>query len=145
MNTTHGISWILAIGCATSLAVVPTRAALKAVAPRQVLSLDGTWQVEPGTMDGIIADLTDYDQLKSGQRREAIYYGIYGIVRKTGWALCSLILALVFFAFGYSAESPLGVRVIWLVCALSCLIGLLFFIPYKLGDTKDETKEIMRL
>ena len=94
---------------------------------------------------GIIADLTDYDQLKSGQRREAIYYGIYGIVRKTGWALCSLILAGVFSAFGYSAENPLGVRVIWLVCALSCLIGLLFFTPYKLGDTKEETKEIMGL
>ena len=94
---------------------------------------------------GIIADLTDYDQLKSGQRREAIYYGIYGIVRKTGWALCSLILAGVFSAFGYSIENPLGVRVIWLVCALSCLIGLLFFTPYKLGDTKEETKEIMGL
>lgn len=94
---------------------------------------------------GIIADLTDYDQLKSGQRREAIYYGIYGIVRKTGWALCSLILAGVFYAFGYSAENPLGVRVIWLVCALSCLIGLLVFTPYKLGDTKEETREIMGL
>lgn len=94
---------------------------------------------------GIIADLTDYDQLKSGQRREAIYYGIYGIVRKTGWALCSLILAGVFSTFGYSAENSLGVRVIWLVCALSCLVGLLFFIPYKLGDTKEETKEIMGL
>jgi glycoside/pentoside/hexuronide:cation symporter, GPH family len=94
---------------------------------------------------GIIADLTDYDQLKSGQRREAIYYGIYGIVRKTGWAMCSLILAGVFSAFGYSAENPLGVRVIWLVCALSCLIGLLVFIPYKLGDTKEETREIMGL
>jgi GPH family glycoside/pentoside/hexuronide:cation symporter len=94
---------------------------------------------------GIIADLTDYDQLKSGQRREAIYYGIYGIVRKTGWALCSLILAGVFSAFGYSAENHLGVRVIWLVCALSCLIGLMVFTPYKLGDTKEETKEIMGL
>jgi len=94
---------------------------------------------------GIIADLTDYDQLKSGQRREAIYYGIYGIVRKTGWALCSLILAGVFSAFGYSTGNPLGVRVIWLVCALSCLIGLLFFTPYKLGDTKAQTKEIMGL
>jgi Na+/melibiose symporter-like transporter len=87
---------------------------------------------------GIIADLTDYDQLKSGQRREAIYYGIYGIVRKTGWALCSLILAGVFSTFGYSAENSLGVRVIWLVCALSCLIGLILFTPYKLGDTKDD-------
>jgi glycoside/pentoside/hexuronide:cation symporter, GPH family len=94
---------------------------------------------------GIIADLTDYDQLKSGQRREAMYYGIYGIVRKTGWALCSLILAGVFSAFGYSPENPFGVRVIWLVCALSCLIGLLVFIPYKLGDSKEETKEIMGL
>ncbi|UCD82406.1 MAG: MFS transporter [Desulfobacterales bacterium] len=45
---------------------------------------------------GIIADLADYDQLKFGQRRESIYYGIYGIVRKTGWTLCSLILAEVF-------------------------------------------------
>lgn len=92
---------------------------------------------------GIIADLTDYDQLKSGQRREAIYYGIYGIVRKTGWALCSLILAGVFSAFGYSSENPLGVRVVWLVCALSCLIGLVLFIPYKLGDTKEETQNLM--
>jgi GPH family glycoside/pentoside/hexuronide:cation symporter len=92
---------------------------------------------------GIIADLTDYDQLKSGQRREAIYYGIYGIVRKTGWALCSLILAGVFSAFGYSGENPLGVRVVWLVCALSCFIGLLVFTPYKLGDTKEEIKILM--
>jgi GPH family glycoside/pentoside/hexuronide:cation symporter len=92
---------------------------------------------------GIIADLTDYDQLKFGQRREAIYYGIYGIVRKTGWALCSLILAGVFSAFGYSGENPLGVRVVWLVCALSCFIGLLVFTPYKLGDTKEKIKILM--
>jgi Na+/melibiose symporter-like transporter len=90
---------------------------------------------------GIIADLTDYDQLKYGHRREAIYYGIYGIVRKTGWAMCSLILAGVFSAFGYSAANPLGVRVVWLVCALSCLIGLLVFAPYKLGDSREEIKK----
>jgi len=97
------------------------------------------------TVLGIIADLTDYDELKTGKRREAIYYGIYGIVRKTGWALCSLILVGVFAVFGYSVENPLGVRIIWLVCALSCLIGLLVFIPYKLGDSKEETKAIMEL
>jgi len=51
----------------------------------------------------------------------------------------------VFSYFGYSAENPMGVRVIWLVCALSCLIGLLAFIPYKLGDSKEETRAIMGL
>ena len=94
---------------------------------------------------GLIADLTDYDELKSGQRREAMYYGIYGIVRKTGWATCSLIMVGVFRLFGFSAENPMGVRVIWLVCALACLLGLITFIPYKLGDSKDEIKSIMDL
>ncbi len=94
---------------------------------------------------GVIADLSDYDELKHGKRREAVHYGIYGIVRKTGWALCALILAGVFGAFGYSAQNPEGVRVIWLVCALSCAIGLLAFIPYRLGDTKEETAKIMNL
>lgn len=94
---------------------------------------------------GVIADLTDYDELKSGRRREAIHYGIYGIVRKTGWAICSLILVGIFSAFGYSRENPLGVRVVWIVCAISCLIGLLAFIPYRIGDSKEETRRIMGL
>ena len=91
---------------------------------------------------GLIADLTDYDELKSGQRREAVYYGIYGIVRKTGWAACSLILAAVFSHYGYSVENPTGVRVVWLVCAAVCLLGLVAFIPYRIGDSKEETKRI---
>ena len=94
---------------------------------------------------GLIADLTDYDELKSGRRREAVYYGIYGIVRKTGWAGCSLILATVFSRFGYSVENPMGVRAVWLVCAAVCILGLIAFIPYRIGDSKEETRSIMNL
>jgi GPH family glycoside/pentoside/hexuronide:cation symporter len=94
---------------------------------------------------GLIADLTDYDELKSHQRREAVYYGIYDIVRKTGWAFCSLIMMGIFNIFGFSTENPLGVQVIWLVCALVCLLGFITFLPYKLGDSQEETKKIMAL
>jgi GPH family glycoside/pentoside/hexuronide:cation symporter len=94
---------------------------------------------------GLIADLTDYDELKSGQRREAVYYGIYGIVRKTGWAGCSLIIAGVFSQFGYSVENPMGVRVVWLVSAAVCFLGLIAFIPYRIGDSKAETRALMNL
>ena len=80
---------------------------------------------------GLIADLSDYGELKHGDRSEAVYYGIYGIVRKVGWAFCSFILAATFARFGYSLENPFGVRVIWLMCSASCLIGLLLFIPYR--------------
>lgn len=93
---------------------------------------------------GLIADLTDYDELKSGQRREAVYYGIYGIVRKTGWAACSLIMAAIFSVFGFTAQNPLGVRVIWLVCALACLLGFVVFIPYRIGDSQAETQGMLK-
>ncbi len=95
---------------------------------------------------GIISDLTDLGELKTGKRREAIYFGIYGIVRKFGWAFSSLILTGVFTIFDPNgAPSVIGVKVVWYMCAMVCLLGLLAFIPYKLGDTKEETKKIMGL
>jgi GPH family glycoside/pentoside/hexuronide:cation symporter len=94
---------------------------------------------------GLIADLTDYDEMKSGYRREAMYYGLYGIVRKTGWAACSLILMGVFRLFGFSVQNPMGVRVVWLACSLACLLGLIAFLPYKVGDSKAETRAILGL
>jgi len=94
---------------------------------------------------GVISDLTDYGELKNGKRNEAIYFGIYGIVRKTGWAFSGMILSGVFYYFGYSANNPFGVRLVFLFCALVSLIGLLAFIPYRLGDSKEETKKIMGL
>jgi GPH family glycoside/pentoside/hexuronide:cation symporter len=94
---------------------------------------------------GIIADLTDYDELKSGRRREAVYYGIYGIVRKTGWACCPLIIVGIFSLFGSSVENPNGIRIVWLVCAAVCLLGWVVFWPYKIGDSQEETREIMNL
>ncbi len=93
---------------------------------------------------GLIADLTDYGEIKNGTRTEAVYFGIYGIVRKTGWAFCSIILTMTFSIFGYSVENPLGVSVIWIICTICCIIGLILFIPYKLGDSIDETKKIIR-
>jgi GPH family glycoside/pentoside/hexuronide:cation symporter len=93
---------------------------------------------------GLIADLTDYGEILHGTRTEAVYFGIYGIARKTGWAFCSLILTATFSIFGYTAGNPLGVRVLWILCALFCLIGLILFIPYRLGDSPEETRRIMK-
>ena len=66
-----------------------------------------------------------------------------GLTQYVTLAAIGFILAGVFSTFGYSVETPLEVRVIWLVWALSGLIGLVVFIPYKLGDTKEETKNLM--
>ena len=67
------------------------------------------------------------------------------IVRKTGWAGCSLIMVGVLGRFGCSAANPQGVRLIWPICAGACLAGLVAFIPYRLGDSKAETGRRMNL
>jgi GPH family glycoside/pentoside/hexuronide:cation symporter len=92
---------------------------------------------------GLLADLTDYDEIKSGQRREAIYYGIYGIVRKAGWALCSFVTIWSYDTFGFSVENPHGVQVVWLICAVASLLSFLAFIPYRVGNTMEETRALL--
>ena len=47
--------------------------------------------------------------------------------------------------FGFSVENPMGVRVIWLVCAGACFLGYIAFIPYSIGDSQAETKKIFSL
>ena len=57
--------------------------------------------------------------------------------------LPSLIIVGVFSQFGLTVENPLGVRVIWLVCAIACLLGFFVFIPYRIGDNKEETAALI--
>ena len=38
----------------------------------------------------------------------------------------------------------MGVRVIWLVCALACLLALVVFIPYRIGDSQEETRRMLK-
>lgn len=94
---------------------------------------------------GLIADLSDYGSLKNGRNEEALYYGIYGIVRKFGWALSSIILSLSYEFFGFSRSNPLGIKMIWIIALLSCAIGFIFFLWYKVEDHRELTEERFQL
>ena len=57
----------------------------------------------------MVGDIADYDQMQTGKRREAMYYGVFGFSRKLGFALSTLILPLLFKTFGYTKDNPLGI------------------------------------
>jgi GPH family glycoside/pentoside/hexuronide:cation symporter len=84
--------------------------------------------------NAIMADIIDYDELKTGMRREAIYYGTQATLEKIASALFPFILALLLFA-GSSPHNPLGIRLVGPVAGLSALIGFLAFRGYTLPDT----------
>ncbi len=84
--------------------------------------------------NAIMADITDYDEVITGRRREAFYFGIQGFVVKLSVGLSALSLGLVLQLLGYTAERSLGVLVIGPLAAVFLLTGTLLFSRYPLVD-----------
>jgi Na+/melibiose symporter-like transporter len=84
--------------------------------------------------NAITADIVDYDELRTGHRREAIYYGTQATLEKIASSLFPLILALLLL-LGGTADDPLGIRLVGPVAGFSALVGFLTFRGYRLPDT----------
>jgi GPH family glycoside/pentoside/hexuronide:cation symporter len=92
-----------------------------------------------------MGSVVDYDEMLTGRRREAIYYGTFSLAAGIGPALAALILPQILEGFGYTTANPMGVRVAWLVTGAIALLGAAAFVGYRLGDTPDETRKNLGL
>jgi GPH family glycoside/pentoside/hexuronide:cation symporter len=93
----------------------------------------------------MMGNVVDYDEMRTGRRREAIYYGTFSFAIGLGGSVGALVLPLLLKTFGYTHENPLGVRAAYLVMALFVLVGYFIFQKYRLGDTPEETRRNMKL
>ena len=81
----------------------------------------------------LTADIADYDTLRTGLRREGMYFGAQNFVEKTSTAVTPLVLAALL-ELGNSAEDPLGIRLVGPVAALLILAAYGVFRLYTLPD-----------
>jgi glycoside/pentoside/hexuronide:cation symporter, GPH family len=84
--------------------------------------------------NALLADIADYDAVRTGMRREAIYYGAQNMIEGTVVALYSVLLAGLL-AIGGTADDPLGIRLAGPVAGVCILAGALIFRGYRLPDT----------
>ncbi|MBS4029807.1 MAG: MFS transporter [Clostridiales bacterium] len=84
--------------------------------------------------NAIMADITDYDELITGRRREAFYYGIQGFVVKMSVGISAVFLGALLQLLGYTAEHSLGVKVIGPLAGIFIFIGTLLFFRYPVRD-----------
>ena len=82
----------------------------------------------------ITADITDYDELRTGMRREGIFYSTQNLFEKIGSSLSPLLLALVLL-LGETAEDPLGIRLVGPVAGVIAFFGFWLFRGYRLPST----------
>ena len=93
----------------------------------------------------MMGNVVDYDEMLTGRRREANYYGTFSLGVGLGSSAGILVLPLLLDWFGYTKANPGGVRAAFLVMTVFVLVGYLLFRGYKLGETPEETRAIMQV
>ncbi len=85
----------------------------------------------------ILSELCDFDYHQTGERREAMYFGVQGFFMKLNLGLSTASLALLYSLFGKDISNPWGVRLAPLLGSIVALIGLLIMTKYpekKIGE-----------
>ena len=82
----------------------------------------------------ITADITDYDELRTGMRREGMFYATQNLFEKIGSSFSPLVLAIVLLV-GETTEDPLGIRLVGPVAGVAAFFGFWLFRGYRLPST----------
>lgn len=107
-------------------------------------------------LDVMLSDVVDEDELKTGARREGMYFGINGLMVRLAISFQSVITGFVMNATGYDAklsvaEQPVsaitGMKILLVVIpVVSVAIAILIYSRYPLhGERLREVKEKVRL
>ena len=90
----------------------------------------------------ITADITDYDELRTGMRREGMFYATQNLFEKFGSSLSPLLLSLIL-QLGDTAANPLGIRLVGPVAGGLAFVGFWLFRGYRLPSTvtRESVKE----
>lgn len=100
-------------------------------------------------LDVLIADVVDEDEIKTGVRREGMYFGVNGFMIRLGISLNAIVMGNVLNAFGYDpnlevqpASALTGMKLLMtLVPILAMAVAILVFRHYPLeGERLEEIK-----
>jgi GPH family glycoside/pentoside/hexuronide:cation symporter len=85
----------------------------------------------------ILSELCDVDYKKTGERREAMYFGVQGFFMKLNLGLSTASLALLYSIFGKDIINPLGVRLAPVLGSIVAILGLIIMTRYPEKQIKD--------
>jgi GPH family glycoside/pentoside/hexuronide:cation symporter len=105
-------------------------------------------------LDVMISDIVDEDEIKTGARREGMYFGVNGFMVRLGISVQSVLMGYILSTSGYDANLAIGAQpesaligiksLITIVPIVSLVFAVLFFSLYPLhGDRLREVKEKM--
>ncbi|GAB4114283.1 MAG: MFS transporter [Candidatus Caldatribacteriota bacterium] len=86
----------------------------------------------------ILSELCDFDYHQTGERREAMYFGVQGFFMKLNLGLSTASLALLYSLFGKDISNPWGVRFAPILGSIVAIIGLFIMTKYPEEKISEE-------
>jgi GPH family glycoside/pentoside/hexuronide:cation symporter len=86
----------------------------------------------------LMGDIIDQDEVNTGLRREALYFGINGVAMKIGIGLSTLLMGALFHTFGYTVGHHLGVDLCALCAGFLVLIGYIILRFYPIDKQMED-------
>lgn len=74
----------------------------------------------------LVSSIIDEDVKSSGKRREALFFGVQGLINKFMVSISALVVGVVLDLFGNSLAAPLGVIIVAPLASIAALIGFIF-------------------
>lgn len=93
--------------------------------------------------NAILADIAELDALKTGSKREGLFYAARTLMSKLGQTVAILIFTSLLL-LGRDAANPLGIRLTGPASAIFCLLAILFFLKYNEKATLEEIEKLKK-
>ncbi len=137
---------VFAASLLASALVLPGLMIIGAWLPFSLTAQGILWVIlQAGALSGVTmlppafgAEITDYDEELTGQRREGVYYAAWGVLDQVvnGLAAAGLPLLLLLGRSHTDPRGPLGVRMVGVVGGVLMFVGFLIFLNYPLRGSK---------
>ncbi|NOY07480.1 MAG: MFS transporter [Spirochaetes bacterium] len=89
----------------------------------------------------LLSDLCDLDYRITGERREAMYFGVQGFFMKLNLGISTATLAFLYSAFGKDVSNPLGVRLAPIAGSVIAIIGIAAMLKYPEKEIAAKLKD----
>jgi GPH family glycoside/pentoside/hexuronide:cation symporter len=83
--------------------------------------------------NAMLADVCNASAKRTGQKREAMFFGAQGLLQKVSLGLSTGLLGFLVDRFGRSAQEPLGVKLSGPMASIALLAAAFFFFRYPEG------------
>ena len=86
--------------------------------------------------NAFVAEIADLDESLTGYRREAIYYGVQGLIWKSAAGASAVLSSGLMDIFGYNPGNDLGIRLVYLASSILLIIAAVILSKYHIPRQK---------